>query len=782
MASLYNSDLKPLAAGTQTHPYQHATKLFLADNFRLAPKQQYLYYVVINVNNNLGGDILSQVVNLFNQQIFTSGISDLSVTEQYEVGLMAKRADLPKFKINTQTKNAYNRKNVVQTQIIYDPISITFHDDAADVVTKFWNNYYTYYYRDSDYTDAYYSTKHKYQPRLTDSWGFTPRNSSTIPFLTSIQVFSLHNKRFTEYEYINPVISDWRHGEHNSEMGTGILENIMTIQYETVKYKTGYINPVDVSGFAAIHYDNVQSPISTSITNIYDDNGLVGVLSSGTKDLARPDGSGSGANIFNALLNIYSTSKTLRASNLTNLAKTSLASLGLTAINNAVNAALGNNITVPTPSAAAGSGIVYATSNILSNTYSNPVANYGVTSGGVSLSQSLGAGTIAVGQQITNNAVSGVVTSAVTQGSTNLFQVSTSAGGQILVDAAGQPVTNQTTSVTFNPQGQPIATQQVLTTAAGTFNADSPTDNRVSQTYYKQEDGTVWTQSNYVDGTVVHRDNSGQVVSIEPGNAYTTDTIPAAVPINSSVNAQNGIVNAPGAVNYYTDPRTGVTTTVGGTSAQITNTITGALGGVGAAYAGQETYKALTGGFLGKSVLGQTVAAGIGSVVGLQTGKLVNNALQPITNSIVGGIGQVYDDVTGSIKNTAGQIFGTGGYNPSNPNQNVVSKPLPDAFGSVTTVYKDGTTVVDGTVTQAATSGSWFTNLFSGWGADSSSIAANPTFSFGSSTNNDVFGSIWTDGTGNPILSGTGDVVSTGWVGPSVDPTAAPVDDWSLFY
>ena len=58
MATLYNADLKPLTPGTYTHPYQHATKLFLADNFRLTPKQSFLYYVVININNNLGNDLI----------------------------------------------------------------------------------------------------------------------------------------------------------------------------------------------------------------------------------------------------------------------------------------------------------------------------------------------------------------------------------------------------------------------------------------------------------------------------------------------------------------------------------------------------------------------------------------------------------------------------------------------------------------------------------------------------------------------------------------------------
>ena len=47
MAALYNSGLKQLG-NNPTQPYDHAAKLFLADNYRLAPKQAFLYYIVIN--------------------------------------------------------------------------------------------------------------------------------------------------------------------------------------------------------------------------------------------------------------------------------------------------------------------------------------------------------------------------------------------------------------------------------------------------------------------------------------------------------------------------------------------------------------------------------------------------------------------------------------------------------------------------------------------------------------------------------------------------------------
>ena len=771
MATLYNADLKPLTPGTYTHPYQHATKLFLADNFRLAPKQSFLYYVVININNNLGNDLLSQVTALFSQQIFTSAISSQTVQEQYEVGLLAKKVGLPNYKIATITKNAYNRKNVIQTGITYDPLTIAFHDDAADVVTKFWNDYYTYYYRDSDYTKAYYTTPHKYQPRLTDSWGFTPRNASVVPFLTSIQIFSLHNKRFTEYELINPYISDWRHGELNSEQGTGILENQMTVVFETVKYKTGYVNPIDVSGFATIHYDNVQSPISTSVTNIYDDNGLIGALANGTKDLARPDGQGSGANIFNALLNTYNLAKNLKNVNWTNLARQSIGSLAISAVNQAVNAALGNSITVPT--ASLGSGLVYNQSNVLSNPYSSLPQSNGVTIAGSPAGYNLQAGVINVGTNISNNFVNGVVTGSIQQGSTKLYQVSTNQGNNILVDQYGQPVTNQQTSLTLNEDGAPIGSKQVLSTTSGTYIPGDLETNRESIQRITDSNNQVMTVYTYRDGTQVTIDENGIQQKLVPGSNYTGNPEPIAVPQNSSALVEQGQNLNPAGLRYYTDPKTGVTYSIGGTSAQIVNTLSGTGGLIAGGYVTQGLYGSLTKGFLGQSVLGQSVAAGISGSVGLVTGRLVNNTLQPILNGVAGGVNQVFDSVSGTVKNTFSDIFGSGGFSKDSPNKNVVNAVLEnDGTGFFT--YKDGSQYFrdsNGKYTQvqapAEGSGNWLSNLFGGSKSSSDGIAGNPNAGFTPAT-------VWTDGSGNPITTPNGEYV---WSGGQIPQSRDPFQD-----
>jgi hypothetical protein len=74
-----------------------------------------------------------------------TAISTVDQLSQIETGLMAKTVNLPKFTIQNKTYNAYNRKTLQQERVNYDPVNITFHDDSADVVRKFWYDYFTFY-------------------------------------------------------------------------------------------------------------------------------------------------------------------------------------------------------------------------------------------------------------------------------------------------------------------------------------------------------------------------------------------------------------------------------------------------------------------------------------------------------------------------------------------------------------------------------------------------------------------------------------------------------------
>lgn len=697
MASLYNADLKPIGKGVKTHPYDHATKLFLADNYRLAPKQSFLFYVVMNVNTTAFDSISSALKSL----IAPDGISSQTLIEQYENGLLAKRVELPRFTMANKIMNSYNRKNVVQTSLAYDPITIAFHDDVADLITTFWNDYYTFYYRDSDYPSSnlmpdIYRQLHKeagvYNLRQKTGWGFSPRNLTLDPFLKSISIFSLHKKRFTEYVLVNPLITSWRHGTHDASQDTAIMEHTMSVAYETVKYRTGYINAVDVNGFGVLHYDNVQSPISTSTTNIYTEGGLLGALANGSKDLSRPDGNTGGAGVLGNILNMYKLYNQSKGVNLSGVVKPLLGQYATKIVGNVLNGAL-NSIFVPTNNSSLGSSQVYNSSGALVNT--NP---YGASSpfGGVTIGGSV-AGVVA--GAITTAGVRAVDTYIRSgQGpapAPTIYQVQTT-DGTIQVNAQGQPVTGQTTAFVQTADGtETVSTFQTTTTGSRTYNPNNILENAKYITPSVDESGANVTEYEYLDGTkVIYSADQDRVLQVFPG----TNSVGAiAGPANTRDIIAGGQNLPPTQVQTYTDPRTGIVYTTGGTvGAYVTNTVAGTGGLVAGGFVGQGLNQALNSTFLGKSAIGQAVSGAISGAAGMVVGRAVNNGLQTILNPVTGSINQAIDNVTGSIKNKIGEWTGTGGPVAKSPTQNIeTTTAINPETGEVYYTYKNQGTAVE---------------------------------------------------------------------------------------
>ena len=672
--ALYNADLKPLENGT-THPYDHATRLFLSDNFRLAPKQSFLYYVCINVDQSA----LQSLVGLGSDPV-----SSQSLIEQYEAGLMAKRVELPKFNVQTRTLKAYNRKNIFQTGIMYDPISITFHDDAADTVLKFWNDFYTYYYRDSDYDSSIYTSPHKYQARQREGWGFSPRNKNLKPFIRDIQIFSLHNKRFTEYRLINPVITNWRHGELDSSASNGLMEAQMTVDFETVKYFTGYVNPVDVNGFALIHYDDTPSPISNSITNIYTDSGLLGAIEGTAQDLARPDGTGSGSGILSSVLDAYRFYNNIKNTNFKQVGSLVLGQIGTQILGGAINGAI-NNVIFPT--AGTTSQVFPKSGAVGASPYSLPRNINLVSIGGVAVGVIAGAaaGVFNSGSSTSAGQYNqGVQTSTgplPNAGSNRVYQINEGSPYITIDGQRGQPVTQEQTAYNINATTGEIIpqfeTQGVRT--GGYVGVGSLTTNLLDVVNSTDQNGNTITTYVYKNGDRASFNNNGDQVSFVPGNFIDVNNTNTN-PITPQEIAATGQVVNTNQVQYAVDPATGLVYTAGGTtSAYVTNTIASLSADSGLA------------GVFGTGLIGQTVRAPVSGVAGAVAGRSTKNPLYPVVNDIVGGVSQVVDSVTGSIRNVVGNWSGTGGFNPNTPADNIVSKAF-NGDGTFTVTFKDGST------------------------------------------------------------------------------------------
>ena len=279
--------------------YQHASRLYIDDNYKLMPKQKFLFHVVFNTDETL----------------FVDGFNS---NERYQLNMLVKACDLPKYNMSYEEKTQYNKKMYNATRIAYEPVNITFHDDHADTVNAFWKKYYEYNIADSigmnsDLTIS--NTKDDYyaygDARQTTKFGMDTPRQRQKPYLKGIEIFVLHKKRFTSMTLVNPVIGSFSHDNLDQAEGAGIMNNTMQILYETVIYKAGIINRNNVPGFATINYDQSPSPLS--------------VLGGGTNSIFGPggvvDGVGSvirnvqSGNILGAILgasNTYNNAKKIK--------------------------------------------------------------------------------------------------------------------------------------------------------------------------------------------------------------------------------------------------------------------------------------------------------------------------------------------------------------------------------------------------------------------------------------------------------------------------------------
>ena len=281
--------------------YQHASRLYVDNNFKLMPKQKFLFHVVFNTDETL----------------FVDGFNS---NERYQLNMLVKACDLPKYNMSMEEKTQYNKKMYTATRIAYEPVNITFHDDHADTVNAFWKKYYEYNIADSvgmnnDLTIS--NTKDDYynfgDARATTKFGLDTPKQRQKPYLKGIEIFVLHKQRFTSMTLVNPVIGSFSHDNLDQADGAGIMNNTMQILYETVIYKAGIVNKNNVPGFATINYDNSPSPLS--------------ILGGGTNSIFGPggivDGIGSvmrnvqSGNILGAILgasNTYRNAKKIKKS------------------------------------------------------------------------------------------------------------------------------------------------------------------------------------------------------------------------------------------------------------------------------------------------------------------------------------------------------------------------------------------------------------------------------------------------------------------------------------
>lgn len=287
MASFLNGFLDNVVSGALSPKgnlgdFQHAARLYVDDNMRLAPKSKFLYHVHFEINPE-AAKIIPQ----------------LAQKHLNELGMLVRSVQLPAFQIQTDVKHQYNKKKVIHKRIDYSPITIEFHDDNYGVTTAMWEAYYRYYFRDGNYSAVgpaggvetsslkeYQNTGNignEYANMMAFSkaqYRYGMDNDVTVPFFRSIQITQLSRKRYTTFTLINPQISGWQHDTMDNS-ASDTVRSQMTVEYETVHYSRGPIGNGSPKGFGEEHYDKTPSPNSLSGGGASSLLGVGGVLAGG---------------------------------------------------------------------------------------------------------------------------------------------------------------------------------------------------------------------------------------------------------------------------------------------------------------------------------------------------------------------------------------------------------------------------------------------------------------------------------------------------------------------
>lgn len=251
----------PDNSGITLRDQRHAHNFYVQNNHAFSPKVKFLYHIVFALRDWQNSDV-----------------APASSTKLTEIAVMAKSVDLPRYRVQLETKQQYNRKKNLQTRVDYDPVRFTFHDDNTGLTRKMLEEYYTYYFRDGkkdggagvptdfDPLDKYKSLNAKY--------GMD--NEVTNPFFDYIKIFQFAQREWYSYTLINPILTSWEH-DNLEYASSDPVENTLNIAYEGVLYNSGAVSDGGATGFGsdATRYDVVDSPLKDSV-EYYGDFPIVG--------------------------------------------------------------------------------------------------------------------------------------------------------------------------------------------------------------------------------------------------------------------------------------------------------------------------------------------------------------------------------------------------------------------------------------------------------------------------------------------------------------------------
>ncbi|MDA8897719.1 hypothetical protein N9I83_01670 [bacterium] len=187
---------------------------------------------------------------ILNRELYATLYGDQSSNEfRTQISSLVRTADLPSVVFQTETKNAYNKKRIINTGVTYNPVSMTVFDTVGNEWITTLMKYFSYHFMDprnnqkaDDRDIAAGNIREGGVENINSSFGSTSESqfnsnaagynlNSSAQFFERIDYVLYHGNKGVQYSIINPMMSEFKPGSIDYS-SSDVQEFTMTFDYE----------------------------------------------------------------------------------------------------------------------------------------------------------------------------------------------------------------------------------------------------------------------------------------------------------------------------------------------------------------------------------------------------------------------------------------------------------------------------------------------------------------------------------------------------------------------
>jgi len=193
---------------------------------------------------------------IFNRDLYTRLYGDPTGNNEFRtnIGSLLQSAELPSVSFETETLNEYNKKRIINTGVVYEPVNMTVYDTVNNEWLSTLMKYFAYHYMDPrneqgvgdrdmqppgtnpgersgstalDMANTYFGNVTNFDSNLS---GYNP--NETAHFFERIDYVLYHKNKGVQYSLINPVLTSFKPGSINYAESTGVMDFQLAFSYE----------------------------------------------------------------------------------------------------------------------------------------------------------------------------------------------------------------------------------------------------------------------------------------------------------------------------------------------------------------------------------------------------------------------------------------------------------------------------------------------------------------------------------------------------------------------